>query len=348
MGYSIEIGEGLDKLTLDANIRFDLDSQLSQTSNGAADKTEIYLEIEGEIVEPSASDVVQRIIDFSEEVKTKVSPRRIRILLDNVEKFDFQPNEALGSPIVTRFRTFSDNDGGESHWRWAMSAYILLSARAQDLGDSDIVDLTTSLEVTKKNGQVIKKVWKAAARGKTAAIAETKVRSFQPAETIIKEIVETFAQEARATGVWIWEAQKDRNIVAVIETVRLRDSGADYIADTQVGEPGVVPGPAPLLHLAARGPGECEITIVVKGPDPAALAPVPPHFQEGGGIVRVVARELKPTKPSPDDDFLRTGLYKIEYTEVWLSTEPFSDLDHGDHANIVLIQPPPDGNILED
>jgi hypothetical protein len=230
-----------------------------------------------------------------------------------------------------------------------MGIFVLLSGGGGESGDA-IINLRTSYRVTKENQKIIRKAWKAACQASSAATAESKVRGFAPAETNILEEVETFAQEAKAEGIWIWEATKKRleRPLVVEEAVEISGGGADYVGGARASLAGGVP-PDPILHEKLRTEQLAVVSGVVRGYNREELVPPPAHWQETDTMKRAWAREIT-YAPAPvgGEQFNVTGLYELKYMEVWIATGGVPDPEHGDHLDVILSDNsdvPPTGKI---
>jgi|SRR3990167_8326361 len=334
MGWSIILD---DTVTLDA-FTFEPEFVATPTDNGRIDKTEVFINATGVITRSTAALVAARAIELSETITEQVSPIHVEIKLDGVTQWDFPVSESINSPIITRFRLKSEADGsGESYWPWELSIYAVGSGR----GDGT-VGLQTSLLIEKVNGEIVRKTWKAEAQASSAESAESKVRSFQPADDKIKEGVEKFYQEGRATGIWIWEARKAGAIIDISETITITGMGDGYEFDPQINEAG---NADPIIHRKPRG----GVTTIIRGTIRALdvdIAIPGAHFSESDSMVRDFAAEENWPEAIPDgEEGIKQGVFRRDYMEVWKSTGDPGAADHADHAEVNLLEPPSDGNI---
>lgn len=338
-GYSLVID---DSITLDA-FKFDWQPGALPTDNSLIEKQEIFIEASGVITGDTPQDVLDRASELAAAVENQATPQRVEIFLDGASWREYDPSTCINSPIVTRFQLLSDEDGsGESYWKWTMSIYVQLSGR----GDGT-TGLRTSLEIVKENGQVTRKAWKAEATADSADSAEAVIRRFQPAETIIKEDVEKFFQESRATGLWLWEARVSGGVISIDERTEVTGQGAGYEFDRQVNDAGTA---EPVLHRKPLG----GITITIKGTiralrpgNEAVTIELPsPHYKESPTCVRDFEAEATWPDALPDgDEGIKHGIYRRDYMEVWKCTHDPGGANHEGHQVLTLITPPADGTI---
>jgi hypothetical protein len=265
-----------------------------------------------------------------------------------VEELSVGLSDAITGPLVTSFECSTQDEGGESHMRWSLTIWAELSGREGEENEAT-VGLKTSLLVRKVNGQVTRKVWRATAEGATADEAESAVRNYAPAEPKIIEEVETYNEEKRATGAWVWEPRKDeKGIVSVEEKVEITRMPPGYEEQTRIGndDPGTLP-PGPIFYQKPSSAPRCVISIKIRSLDPGVV-PFSPHYQaDGVSIIRMFDEETL-GEARPAQDFLKSGIYELEYTEVYkTSNVSFDPPNHSDHAELVTIDPPSDGVISD-
>ena len=343
--YRLLIGEDSDPdlLTLDDNVSFDIDAIKSLTGEGAVQMTTVNLTVRGNIVRSGPDLVMDRLIELTDEVLEKFIARRVRLQRDGVNEYDFQPSASFqGTPQVVAFRTIPEDGQGESHWRYELDIFVVFAGTlGQDSNtEEDIIELQTSLETIKnENDEVIRKIWRAAAKGETTAAAQTVVESFKPTSQPVTEDFEVFSQEARARAVWVWDAKAEaEDFEETFETI-IVTGGTDFIVDPQVNAAGELI--APLLHRAAF-PG---VFVTIQGRRRSKKKDVQPpkrHYNTTENATEILSRETNSEDPTLAD--AKLGIYEIQYSEVWFFADGIDqEPDHSDHAEFKPKNPPADG-----
>lgn len=333
MGWTVTIGEGVDAVTIEESALFNINAQSVLNDKGEVDHVDVTIDIEGDVVESTAAGVATSTEALSDEVITKLTKRRVQVALDSTNYWDFTTANAAQGPHVVSFRTNSDEGSGDSHWRYGLTIFVRKFGSLEN--QSGVYDLTTSLAITTVNGEIVRKVWRASARATSAAAALAKILTFKPAIENISEEVERFFEEARATGVWVWEPRKNSGILNYQEEVEIVGGGKDYVESMQAG------GDDPVLHVMRRRPVMVTIRGVVRGFEPSLMVPPPPHLSEDGGFVRLTGRERR---YNIEIETAERGIYRLRYEEMWLITEDITPvINHGTHNTITWANPPPDG-----
>lgn len=335
MGWSIELDDAA--VTLD-QFTFDPEWVLVPAGNGAVDAQEFHLSAKGVITGATAATIAARAIVLSEMVSEQISPVHVEIKLDGTTQWDFPVNEFNNSPLITRFKLSSEEDGsGESYWKWELEIYATKSGRGDGTTEFD-----TSLEVVKQNGKVVKKIWRAEAKSSSVSSAESKVRSFAPSEEEVRESVQLFYQQDRAIGAWIWEARTKGLIISVDETVEITGDGDGWEFDRQVNADGTA---LPILHKKPKSGVTTIIKGFVRGFGSDIEIPAP-HFSSSDIMKRDGESEVHSDIAIPDgEEGIKHSIYKREYMEVWKSQTYPGTLDHGWHVLGAAIEAPPDGPI---
>lgn len=341
----VVLGEGGSELTLDTNVSFTLSRETQHNPAGEADQTNVSLLIRGDVVAATPGSVWDGILELDEftgDVAGDLGPQRVRIYLDDVVKWEWDPADCIGSPIVSAFRTFDDPGAGHGHWRYELAVFIQQSAEGSGSEiPQDVLNFTTSLAITERDGKVIRKTWRASGSAVDAATAEAAVKAYKP--TSVKKnlvgTVETFNEEARATGVWSWELGREFGLEEEIEELGY-GTNEDYAVDLRLGRS---PSDRPAANLILLPKGAKTITVrgVVYGPTTPLGVPNN-HYQDGSQTVAVRAKtRVYPTVVNPQDE---GGGFMRRFEEVYLCTADVTPSpNHGDHANGVNKPAPPDG-----
>ena len=337
MGWRVLIGEGSDQLIIDAHMRFEWSAQKSLNQQGSVESIVHVIQLEGSVVETTPALVADRFFLLSNEVDSKFNTVRIQLELDGVNKADLQPSNGFDGPHVTGFRSVPNDGNADSHWMYEMT--IIFNSRTGSGGDTqepDLFDLNTSLNVTKNHDRTFRKTWKASARSSNAGTAETQVRSFKPNSQDLTEEIEVFAQEARATAIWVWEG-----LQSVFEQVEFTGGLTDYVSDTQVGV-----GVDALLHLKQREPVVVVIRGFVRGFDRATLTPPTLHFTESDTLREASGRSRR-AGTNPEIENAERGIFRLPFEEVWISVGPTPPPTHAaQHEQIAFVpRVPADGKI---
>lgn len=341
----VVLGEDGVGLELDTNVSFTLTRETAHNPAGEADQTNVTLLIRGDAVAATPGSVWDEVLaldEFTGDVSGDLGPQRVRIYLDGVVKWEWDPAECVGSPIVTAFRTFDDPGAGHGHWRYELAIYITQSAQGSGSEiPQDVLNFTTSLAVTERDGQVIRKTWRAAATAADAATAQSAVTAYKP--TSVKKnlvgTVETFHEESRATGVWTWELGREFGLEEEIEELGY-GTNEEYGVDRRVGKT-AADRPGPNFILLPKGEKTITVRGVVYGPTTPLGIPGN-HYQASGTLVVQRAKtRVYPTVVNPQAD---GGGFMRRFEEVYsCSADATPSPNHGDHAAGVKKNAPPDG-----
>lgn len=340
--YSVQIGEPA-QLTLDEQVSWDLRAFRNTDEQGRVRHVDVFITVRGRVVEDDAATVIDEIRTRFEEVQLNLTPVTVLLFRNAEEEFRFEPGTSFaGTPRIEGFTTEPESGQGESHWGYQLDIYV--KAPGNVFGGAS--ELQTSIEETRnRKGQIIQKIWRASAKHRTVEAAFALVAGFAPPTTDVVEKLEVFRQEARATGVWIWEApskQLPGKVFFIAETVTITGGGEDFIEDTQVdGEANIIP---PVLH-EARGTARI---ITIRGSSfglvAAEIEPPDPHFTQSEDLVRATGREVNGDVVLDD---VETSTFRLDWMEVWIftGTGDIPDLNHGEHLDLIFESPPPDGAI---
>jgi hypothetical protein len=319
MAWTVTIGEGASTLTLDANIRFDIDIQKTINEAGECEAVGYVVEVEGIIRSDTPATVGANMVTYSEQASVEQDTVRVQIKQDGTTRWDLQVEDGFNGPFVTRFRSIQSNEGGsgESHWRYGFTI-TFKGKGSQSGGGGDLTnELHTSLRITKQNGVVIRKVWQAEASSSSVDGALSAVMSFKPAGQYITEEVERIFKDNKATAIWVWEPTTQGGVTSCLAwrcEVTAREGRVGYTPITCAD-----PGAAPVLFKKQRG----VIRIDVRGEftvmDPTKAVAPAPHYTESGTIHR--ASELEETLLDPIIHDEKKGTYTMRYHEVWFCTD---------------------------
>lgn len=336
MGWRVLIGEGSDQLVIDAHARFEWAVGKNINQQGSVESVNHTIVLEGSVVEASPALVADRFFLLSNEVDSKFNNVRVQLELDGSNKADLQPSNGFDGPHVTGFRSIPSDGNADSHWMYEMT--IIFNSKVGAGGDTqkpEVYNLNTSLNIVKDNERTIRKIWKASATAADAGAAKAAIIGFKPASKNLREEVEVFPQEARATAIWVWEGLQE-----VFEEVEFTGGGSDYVVDPQAGK-----GKDAILHLAQRGAVIVTIRGVVRGFSKALSRPAP-HFSESATLRRATARERR-NDADPRIENAERGIWSLPFEEVWLSVGPTPNPNHqGQHNDIKFVpRVPADGSI---
>jgi hypothetical protein len=297
MGYKIEISDDTGTVEIDANYSFSLKHEKKLNQRGKVDWVDVWIQIEGNIVDSTPGAVADQAKEYSDLVALRLKPVEVAISLDGNDKWTYSPGTCENGPAVVDFDEPVEDGNGGSKWRYALTIYAKLP------GDSEVQDLYIALTVDKNiDGKVIRKIWEASATAKTYQKALSTIMQFKPSGKVRERIKETFS-ERTAAAVWVWEESR----VSIECVVRWR-GGKGHEVDLQVGS-----NDTPLLHRARREPFLVEVIGTVTGAEGQVKAPAP-HFSESATMAR---QERLETNADPT---LVDGEMTLEFNEVWYCT----------------------------
>jgi hypothetical protein len=341
----IVLGEGSNELTLDSNVSFTVQVDAVANPAGQMDTVTRTYAIRGDVVDATAGSVWDSLLELEDRVGdasgSSLGPQRFRVYLDDVLKRDFTVAGSIGSPIIESFRTFDEPGAGHGHWRYEMVVVIRQAGGgAGQETPQNVLEFSTSLAITTEDDKVVRKVWRVFARAATADAAEAAVRGYRPS-SVKKNLVgtvEKFNEESRATGVWVWELDKEFGLEETIEELGFGQN-QDYAVNLQVGE-NAGDRPAPTLTLLPKGVKTITVRGTVFGPE-TPLATPSPHYQDSATLRSLRARtRVFPTVINPG------GGFKRDYEEVYYNLADNTPMpDHGDHAQGVKKAAPGDGKL---
>ena len=120
--YTIRIDDG--RLTLDANVSFDLNATKVSSGSGKIEHIDIFITAYGDIVDEATQDpavIMSDLQELTDEVIEKFLPVRIELLRDAVVEYDFLPSGNLEKTYQKAWSTSSKSkawDTRPSIHRW--------------------------------------------------------------------------------------------------------------------------------------------------------------------------------------------------------------------------------------
>lgn len=334
MGYEIKLGE----FSITEHASFNLAYEIEQAENGKIRERRYSFEIEGDVVDTTAGAVVDKLILHANEITENLIPRRFQIILDGVTKFDFKPEECVNSPLVTSFETIPDDGNAGKHWKYRMRVMV----RKLGSESESAYRVRTSITTIKKQNRVVRKIWTAEAWARSVTDALSTVLAFKPSESKLTETVKKDFQDAHAFAEWIWDARRAGDIISIAERVMITDSGSGWVEDEQVGDDPKKP-PEPVFQRKLKKAAKLTIHVTIQAYS-AEIKRLPNHYEETETIVHQDELELN-SFPALTDDI--EGIWTLEYTEVWWSSEGFGAPKHKDHAEITWLAAPSDGKMTQ-
>ena len=340
MSVTLELSGGVS-LILNAQENFELRSSAHRKDDGGVDYVEWFIEAEGDIVATVPGTVADGLLTRANVVgATNVT---VTLKVDGVAKKVWTPGGSMeNTPIISDFDTTPNDGAGSSHWNYSLSIYVKEKTSEND-EDPNVFDTSTSI-MTVKNvfTRVIRKVWRAEAKGKKLKDALKFVLDFRPNSNRVTEELERFFDEKRVVGVWVWDALQDEDFSWIDEDpITKTGGGVDFVEDRQAAEPGApTKTRPPLQHLARRSARVIRVRGTVRGYVSKKLKPPLPHYVASSKMIRWTAAEESHEVAGPD----KFGVYYLPYTEVWINS---SDKDpkpnHHGHDSPVFELPPVDG-----
>jgi hypothetical protein len=330
-GVKIVIGTGAGAVTIDANMKFNLQTRVQDEESGTVNYVETFIEVEGDVVASTASGVCAAASTL-EDLAHKATTTKVQIQNNSVDIFGspYEVSDCLASPRITFFKTIDEDGNADSHWRYALTIYIKQGGGLGGSEQPSITDLQHSIQTVTENERVVRKIWKVSCKGSTVAKAKAFAETFKPTGKNIHGEIEKFFEDNRAAGGWIWDIRRTDTIIDYLEEpIQYTKGGADYVSSPQVGKPGAV-APAPILHKLA---GDVTIATVrghVLGYTQSLEAPKA-HWTEKAGVVRWRAAEVQGVVAIADSV---KGTWMLPYMEVWLFTGTPTAPDHSGHLDL--------------
>lgn len=334
MGWKVTISPGAiddpDAFTVDAKFRFDLQGHVKDNEQGKVEYIEWHIEVDGDIVRSTASDVADSLLATMDQLK-QYTPRNVYLSLDGVTKYTWTSSTCVGSPRIIAFKTQEEDGNADSHWRYSFTIYV---KEGGNIGNG-VTDIQTSLLIVTEGKQVIKKVWRAFARGTSVAKAMALVLTFKPSDQTTHEEIERFFQDNSVKASWTWELIK--NYTVIEEPIVITGNGKSWVWDYAISDGGNPP--PPIIHRAANEITKIKIKGIVRGNDPDKLAPPQAHYNDNGNTLTRNEAEEEKYFPGIDDPI--KGIWALPYTEVWLftGTGPIPKPNHSNHSKPVLLAP---------
>lgn len=200
---------------------------------------------------------------------------------------------------------------------------------------------------TNRAGEIIKKVWRAAAKGETLDDAIGCVLDFKPSGSDIAVVEETWTHpEPRAAYEWTWEWKAPKSGVQSHDcTVTVTPGRPRLVVSKLVGDKGQPRNP--VAHAARADVTTIEIKGTVLAYDRAAARPPSPHYTESDTLMRARFLEndrFDPLEPAIHD--VKEGLYIMKYQEVWWSFDGnVPTANHEGGHNVIAIKSAPGARI---
>jgi len=338
-GWRILLGDDPSPLTIDAQVRFNLQTRVQDNDTGDVDYIETWVEVEGDIVGATASAVTASIATLQALCRSAATTR-VRLQLDAIDKFDYSPINCMASPRMIFFKTVDDDGNADSHWRYAFTIYVKQAGAG---GQQDISELQTSVKTVSEQGRIIRKIWSVSVKGLSMSAALATAMSCKPSAPYLHEEIKKDFKELRVSAGWIWEVQRGVGIIEIIEDpISYTRLGNDYLVSTQVGARGATKNP--ILHQLAQNAAVAHVRGVVIGYISALLIPAA-HWTESSDLKRWKSQENN--SPDAQLESLASGKWRRTYEEVWISTTgTFPAPNHGnDHHDLAMFPPPGDGPI---
>jgi hypothetical protein len=336
MAWTVEIRKPSRTTTLNINFIWGINLEQEIASPTEISSVNWEIDIDGELVDSDPSVIGENFFTYAELVASNFEPAEIAFIQDGTERKVLKPEEGFIGPFLTSFSS-GEKDGGEGKSKMSYRLKIVYKSRGgQTEKKEDVYELATSLSITKKNGIVVRKVWKASAKSTSAESAEAATKTFTPSEKFITEESEVFYKDFRATRIWVWELEAKG-------IKRWRCSvfyfgGDDFEVVTRAGARAKA-----ARFLKQATPRRIEVTgeIVAFTAD----IPIPAdHFKTGEDLWKIPAAE-KFQKGSVIFDE-KHGEYRREYHEVYECVGQIPEPNHdGNHHLINAGNPPAAGAV---
>lgn len=335
MTQRVVLGDGA--LTLAGpNLTFNARAVKVLDQRGNVEALDWTVEIEADVVGDLPSDVWSGSITQLEEVTEQYAERRVQVQLDGVDQIDLEPGECFWGPHVISCEILADDGAGDSHYR----VHLTVQARVKV---ADVYELFTSITVEKVNGKIVRKIWTATCKADTVTTALSKVLSFKPSETFVKESITRKFQEARAEATWIWEAEKSKVVMWKCRVSYGPGGGRAYLDSPNVGVQGSGQPVNANVFLRRRLPLRITVQGVIISKDPNIVAPAK-HFSAGANIKE---EDGLLVEHDVEVESVADRTYRLEYEEHWIvyaGTIPAAN--HADDHHLLLPSTEPaDGGI---
>jgi hypothetical protein len=318
--------------TFEVATRFSLRSVCNFSEDGKVESIETLVALEGTLVgaapDPAAS-ATDKHIAIRDLIKV-TSPLRLTLKLDNITKYDFKPDEAVGTPRLREIAEIPEGASHGTHVKYALTFYIKETARDKK---AELILLESSAVFYKSQGpegnikeRLLQQTWHAKAKGRTLKDAKDLVMEFKPKD--IAPLLEQYHQSPKTfdfEATWTYDKTKGKGITFTTEHVRIDNSGHPIIPQFRTGN-----NAKPALHKARFRPGEVTLTFMIEATDPGLIERPDAHFAESGELIR--DRTKEPIEDPAIFDSVR-GMYRATYTEFWLylgttRPEPEHKADH--------------------
>lgn len=346
MAWTVQIGASFTVVEED-NSRFNIARNTTHDASGNPQTVTTTIKIEGDVEKSTPSQVSGRVKEWLGLPAITSGPINVLVKLDGNVEFQFLVSQSNGSPVVTQFETIDDEGNAFGHWRVALTIVVFQTAeQASDESgqDSDIYEFKGEILTLKNHlGQVIKKVWRMGARGKTVAKALAFVNKFKPKNAKVQEEIDRKSEDNSASATWVFEHQINDNLIDLTEEIMFVGGGSDFIEGLRVKTPDN-PNGTPILHEARGKAGRIIVNGVLRGYADPLVAPSP-HFVESESVRRL-PREEAVFDTVPENR--RMGTFTRKFQEVYIVTDfgGVGSPSHGNHDKLVALKEPADGKVL--
>lgn len=313
--WSVIIDDG-EILTLDENIRIKPKASKKVDGEGNVEAVNFSLEVEVTVRSDDPDAVAGTVIqDYLNQVWQRHEACTVVLERDGTEYLRLEPEGAFHGPFVTEFETLDSNEGGagESRWKCRFTIEALMKG-VQTSGDEPVYELHSSIATTKKDGKVIRRVWRIDAQSTSTEAAESIVKAFGPGSSkSITEEIEPHFRDARATGVWVWERETKSGVLSHRCHISSPGGGQGWVPMTRAG------GRNPVLFEKQRTAMRIQVNGTIISLNKDMVAPNP-HFTESPTMRRATEEEQCLGDVEIFDE--KEGKYKLDYDEVWYYTGP--------------------------
>ena len=336
MAWTVTIYKDSGSLAINADVRFDINPKKNVNDSGEVLSVDYEINVEGVLADPTPATVGASMVTYSELVTNDALAQRVVIAQDGVTRWDLKPEDGFIGPYVMDFASKESDKGGSGYNQWHYSFVIIFKAKGNASGGGETVyELHTSCAVTEKNKKIVRKVWKAEARGTSSSSALSAVKSFTPPEKFITQETEEFFRDNKASGVWIWDATISASGVKTwICKVTYRPGGPGYIDRPSAGA-----NADPVFYKKQIGKTVVDVSGTIISNDKDIPRPSA-HFAESEDFHRAWDEERSQLGPEIHGD-PRNGEYRLDYNEVWYCKGTPASPKHSDSHNVISLQDAP-------
>lgn len=338
MGWSIELRRPEATLTLDANIAWKWRAGATPNGDNQVGAVDHRIDLEGEIIDDDPDTIGETFFEYLEQIADNFEPVEVAILQDGDERRVLKIEDGFIGPFVTNFERGGDGDSGEGESKLTFAMTIEYRSKGGiSESNKDVAKLSTALETTKRNGRIIRKVWKVSLIATSQSAAEGAVKLFKPSETfVIEQINVIVGDEIRGEGMWVWEVETKGVTSWKCKIVYSGGVGYGYLTSADPSVP-------PTRYLLAGEPIDIEVEGEIIALTPEIVLPED-HFKTSADIVRVPRRER--LQRGTQIYNAQEGKYVREYHEVYECIGKVPDPVHsGNHDIIPKEAEPGDGKV---